>query len=345
LAPSFEKGWIKVNAGQSGVFRVAYGSGLSAALNPAIETLSLSPSDRLGLQNDAFALAKAGYIQLSQALTLAKSFTNETDYTVWSDLSANLSYVASVFEGEDFFPKFQNYTRQLYEKIGASLGWDPKAGQTDLDKLLRSVVLAKLGDNGDASVVAEAKKRFEAFKADPNSLPADLRSVVLKFVMRNGGAAEFDEMVNLYKTAQMPEDKINALRAIGLSRDSALIQKALDYILDGEVRNQDAYILIAACASTPVGRKLTWQFVKTNWDVIVQRFSGGMAMVGAFIKFSVDGFATEEAAADVEEFFKTHKADGTERTIAQCIESIKSNAAWLKRNADDIRKFLESNGY
>jgi hypothetical protein len=132
---------------------------VSSALNMVLATRRRSTLPLRLSQNDAFALAKAGYIQLSQALTLAKSFTNETDYTVWSELSANLSYVASVFEGEDFFPKFQNYTRQLYEKIGASLGWDPKAGQTDLDKLLRSVVLAKLGDNGDASVVAEAKKR------------------------------------------------------------------------------------------------------------------------------------------------------------------------------------------
>ena len=44
--------------------------------------------------------------------------------------------------------------------------------------MLRSLVLAKMGRNGDEAVVAEAKKRFEAHCAGTATIPADLRGPV-----------------------------------------------------------------------------------------------------------------------------------------------------------------------
>jgi puromycin-sensitive aminopeptidase len=58
--------WIKFNSGQSGVYRVQYSPTLLKKLIPAIASNSLEAVDRLGIQNDAFALAYAGHISLSQ---------------------------------------------------------------------------------------------------------------------------------------------------------------------------------------------------------------------------------------------------------------------------------------
>ena len=50
--------WVKVNPGQTGFFRVKYSSDDLTLLRPAIERLELSSIDRLGIQNDAYALSK-----------------------------------------------------------------------------------------------------------------------------------------------------------------------------------------------------------------------------------------------------------------------------------------------
>jgi len=76
-------------------------------------------------------------------------------------------------------------------------------------------------------VVAEAQKRFKAFLADPKALATDLRLVVFKLVMRNGGEEEYKQMIKLFESAELPEEKINALRGIGLSADPKLIQAAI----------------------------------------------------------------------------------------------------------------------
>lgn len=42
----------------------------------------------------------------------------------------------------------------------------------------------------------------------------------------------------------------------------------------------------------------------------------------------------------VQSFFESHPAPSAERTVQQCCENILLNAAWLKRDADDIHHYL-----
>ena len=48
-----------------------------------------------------------------------------------------------------------------------------------LDAMLRTLVLGKMGRNGDEAVIAEARKRFEAHCGGA-TIPADLRGPVRK---------------------------------------------------------------------------------------------------------------------------------------------------------------------
>lgn len=59
--------WIKLNADQTGIYRVNYSPDLWSALANAISTSQIAnPTDRLGLIADAFALTKAGLMSIQQ---------------------------------------------------------------------------------------------------------------------------------------------------------------------------------------------------------------------------------------------------------------------------------------
>jgi len=195
--------WVKFNAGQSGFYRVAYPKEMSGRLGNAIKNNEIPPGDRHGIQSDAFALARAGSIPLAQALALAQNYVNETDYTVWTDLSANLGEIATLLDGTEAAPLFDKYMLALYSKI-SSLGWDPVPDEKDLHKQLRGTILNKLATHGNTSVEAEAKARFEKFLVDQSSLSSDLQGVVFKTAMRVGGEAEFAAMIKTYKGATQP---------------------------------------------------------------------------------------------------------------------------------------------
>ena len=72
FSANVDDGWLKLNAGQTGFFRVAYNESEWDLLKDAIATQSLEPVDRLGLQNDAYALVKAGTCQQRCSCRLQK---------------------------------------------------------------------------------------------------------------------------------------------------------------------------------------------------------------------------------------------------------------------------------
>jgi aminopeptidase N len=336
------EGWVKINAGQGGFYRVKYSPHLNHKLGEAIAANQISGRDRLGIVNDSFSLAQAGLIKLTQALDLVQHFSDEEDYTVWSNISENLNIVSALFGQEEFHAQYKQQVLNLYQKIGEKLGWEAKSGESDLTKLLRPIVLGQLGGNGDDMVVEEGKRRFNEYVNDRSSCPPDLLGVVLRLAMRNGGEEEFDKVVKLYEEADQPEVKIKCLVGIGLSKEEALIHRALEYSLTDKVRTQDVIYVFHATATTVKGREITWTWVKNNWEKLFEMLSA--SLLARTVSYSTAGFTTREKADEVREFFadKREKAPFIERTVDQSIETILSNAGYVERELENLREWLTS---
>ena len=60
---------------------------------------------------------------------MAEQFTNETNYTVWNDLTANFNKLDIVLQNTGFYSSFQAFRVKLFEKIANKLGWEPKEGE------------------------------------------------------------------------------------------------------------------------------------------------------------------------------------------------------------------------
>lgn len=60
------------------------------------------------------------------------------------------------------------------------------------------------------------------------------------------------------------------------------------------------------------------------------------------MKYLTENFASEEKAQEVENFFKQNEFSGTERTVSQSVETIRLNAAWLRRDLPNIIEYLSS---
>ena len=76
--------WVKLNPGTIGLYRTAYPAEMTKRLWPAIKDQTLPPMDRLGLQNDFYALCQAGNMSTVELLSLMQEFKGETNYTVWA---------------------------------------------------------------------------------------------------------------------------------------------------------------------------------------------------------------------------------------------------------------------
>ena len=331
--------WVKVNTGQTGFYRVQYQDEEWNRLIPAVESLELPVADRLGLQADTYALARADLIPATRFLDLAKAYKKEREYAVWAALAGNLSHLEGLLSQEPYYPQFQAFGRDLLLPIVNAVGWEPERGEGHLQVLLRSVVLGHLGTLGDGNTLQEAQSRFLRFLEEPSSLPPELKGVVYSLAARSGNNATFDSLRRLAKEADLQEEKMRLILAMARFQDKEILKKTLDLSLSSEVRSQDTVILVSSVAGNTEGRDLAWDYIKDNWAEFDKRYgAGGFAMMR--LVSITGGFATPEARRDVEEFFQRNPVPSATRTIQQSLERIDLNVRWLDRNRDDLARWF-----
>ena len=213
-APAGTDGWVKVNARQTGFYRVQYAQEELSRLVRAVESQELPAVDRLGLQEDAYALGRAGLVPATQFLDLARAYKNEGEYAVWADFGTNLRQLDALLSKEACHPQFQAFARELLQPIAHQVSWEPKQGEGHLQTLLRSTVLSLLGAFGDTETLKEARQRFERFLEEPASLVPDLRGVVYGLAAQEGDATTHDALRRLAQEATLQEEKVRRLMAL-----------------------------------------------------------------------------------------------------------------------------------
>jgi puromycin-sensitive aminopeptidase len=327
--------WFKVNPHQTGFFRVNYSPEDWERLVPAIGSLELPAPDRLGIQNDAYALSRAGLLPVTQFLSLATAYQNEPDASVWGDLASNLRDIDNLLANEPYYGAFQAFARDLFHPAAQRMGWEARPGEGHLDALLRSTVVGQAGSYRDPEFLEGAKERFAWFLRDPANVHPDIRGVVFSLAGQGGGRDTYDTLWEQEKRATLQEEKIRLLSALTRFSHRDLLQETLERSLSADVRSQDTITVVTGVAANRHGRELAWEFVKGRWAEFDRRYGGGG--FGLMRLVSTCGSFTDEAKlADVEAFFRDHPAPAAERTIRQSLERIRLNIKWLDRNAQGL---------
>ncbi len=335
-SPAAADYWFKVNPEETGFFRVNYSAEDWQRLIPAIRSLTLHATDRLGIQNDAYALSKAGLLPITQFLALAEAYENETDASVWSDLASNLRDVELLVADEPYYENYRAFARKLFAPAARRISWDAREDEGHLDALLRSTVLSQAGGYGDPELLTQASERFQAYLTDPAVLHPDLRGVVFSLAAQAGDAETYNQMWELERATDLQEEQIRLLIALARFTQPELLLETLQHALTADdVRSQDSITVITAVAANLRGRKLAWQFVQDNWPELDRRYGDGgfglMRLVSICSNFVDAAMITE-----VEDFFREHPAPAAERTIRQGLERIRLNSRWLELNREAL---------
>jgi len=336
--PKYGGAWFKLNAGEAGVFRTSYPENILKAFKEPLRTGRFNARDRLGLIRDVMALAGAGKIATTDALDLAAFYKKETDYAVWTELASDLNTVALLVADEPCAENYHRFARDIFAGIAKKVGWQKKRGEDHLQTLLRGLVLLHFGMHGDPETIARAKKTFSRATHVKNSLDPDVRMVVYAIVARYGGRKEQAKLMKMYRSAALHEEKNRIGRALAAFNDKNLLKKTLSFSLSGHVRLQDAVGIISWVWVNPAGKDLAWSFVKANWKTFLERYGGGHDL--AHLLALASCFTSLKKAKEIERFFKKNPAPGAARTIAQVLEKIRGNAAWLARDQKAIEKHL-----
>ncbi|MDO8522895.1 MAG: M1 family metallopeptidase [bacterium] len=342
--PAFKglRTFIKLNAGQSGIYRVAYADGMWDCLVEAVKRGELSKTDRIGLLDDSLALAKAGYMKTSQALDMIAAQENDKEFdgNVWSVVISNLGALDHVLSGDKVAgTNLAEFARQLLWPVARKLGWNKLPGEKHTDTLLRSATLMSLGKYESLATIEEAQIVF-ANRKKGRTLDPDLKNVVYSLVAANGGAEEFEELLKIYRATEDAREKERIQVAIAAFKSEEMIEKVLKFSISDEVRKQDWFRIMVMLGQNPKARLTVWNFLKDNWGDFKKKYEGNLTLIVRTLEGIVNSFVDEENLSDVKKFFKAHPLKEAKRTMKQVVETIETNIKWRNRDIENIKNWL-----
>ena len=98
-----------MNYNQTGFYRVRYSQKQLNAIKSTIKNQDIPAIDRLGIQNDSYALCKAGFLKANLYLDLLKSYRNEINAIVWEDIASNLISFERLIWDQDYLNEFDKF--------------------------------------------------------------------------------------------------------------------------------------------------------------------------------------------------------------------------------------------
>jgi aminopeptidase N/puromycin-sensitive aminopeptidase len=327
------------NAGGKGYYRSRYDSVDYQQLLRQVET-SLTPSERITFLGSQWALARAGISPVGDFLNLAAAVRDDNSSFVITTVSSALRIIdQQVASTSEEHKELAAWVRKNFAPALARLD-APVAGEAPDKSLLRAALFGLLGNIGsDPAIIADARKISEQFLNNPASVDPTLAATALNVAAQNGDATFFDQLKRVSQSSGDPQIRTQALRALASFRDEAMVVRALDYALSGQVKNQDALRLVQLEMRDRRTRDATWQYVQQNWPRVRAQITTWM---GGELVESMGGFCSTDRSSQVSEFFAAHNVSAASRALDKARNSIADCVDLRLAQGSNLKQWLQT---
>jgi puromycin-sensitive aminopeptidase len=326
--------WALLNEGGHGFYRVRYAPDLMAALTRNLG--ELSAVERYALVSDSWAATVAGMTRLKELLPTLRLLREETDLNVWRAMLAPFNYL-DLIVSEAERPALAALVRELAGAGAARLGWEPQAGEDELQRQLRGTLLGALGTLGDdPEVQRRAAEAYARYLKDPAAVDRDLVPPIINILAHAGDKARYEEFKKNFKSARTPQEEQRFLFSLAGFRRTELLRNTMEMTLSGEVRTQNAPYLMHSLMLNTTCRYEAWDFVRGHWDDMLRKFPDAALprMCEAIV-----GLLDREP--EVHEFFQAHKVRIGAKIIDQHLERLRVAVAFRRREGANLGATLK----
>jgi aminopeptidase 2 len=146
-------------------------------------------------------------------------------------------------------------------------------------------------------------------------------------------------VLNEYLSAKTSTGRNTALQSLGYAQDATLVQRTLQLALSKDVRDQDVLYAISSLQVHRNGVEALWQWLQVNWNDLSIRFSS--RPLGNIIKACIAGLSTRDQLTSVKAFFDGQDTTAIKMPLAQALETLAIQCAWVERDRSDVAEFME----
>lgn len=341
-----EVSWVKVNSDMTGYYLVHYeDDGWDKITKLLMENhTALSFKDRTHLIHNVFHLVSAGYLQLNTALDLIGYLPLETHIV---PLLQGLGYLETFYQmvekrnEVELVKNLAMYILRFFRAVIDQQTWTDDGSVSE--RRLRSAILSLACRLEDPQCLDQARQRFKdwLWSNGTLNLPTDVASTIYSVGAKND--LGWTSLLQIYKTSLSEDSKSKILSALTRTGDTNKLNRLLELGLEGKViRSQDLSHVIMMVARNPRGHYLAWNFVKKNWDTLVQKFQLGSSCIRNILVGTSGLFSTEDELANVRSFFESIKEQALQLRATQlALDLVQKNIRWFKRNGETLRNWLD----
>ncbi|XP_019507325.1 PREDICTED: thyrotropin-releasing hormone-degrading ectoenzyme isoform X2 [Hipposideros armiger] len=347
---SLDKGsWLLGNINQTGYFRVNYDlRNWRLLIDQLIRNHEvLSVSNRAGLIDDAFSLARAGYLPQNIPLEIIRYLSEEKDFLPWHAASRALYPLDKLLDRMEKYNVFNEYILKQVATTYIKLGWPKNNFNGSLvqasyqhEELRREVIMLACSFGNKHCHQQASTLISDWISSNRNRIPLNVRDIVYCT-----GVSLLDEDVwefiwmKFHSTMAVSEKKI-LLEALTCSDDRNLLNRLLNLSLNSEVvLDQDAIDVIIHVARNPHGRDLAWKFFRDKWKILNTRYGEALFMNSKLISGVTEFLNTEGELKELKNFMKNY--DGVAAaSFSRAVETVEANVRWKMLYQDELFQWL-----
>ncbi|GBE25097.1 aminopeptidase N [bacterium BMS3Bbin02] len=323
---------VLLNAGGDGFYSVRYDADLMAGIRSRLS--SLTSHERSAVVWDTWSGVLAGDTSGSAFLELVAALDAEREPAIWAVALGGVAELDNVVSS-DLRSDLQSFVRSVLGSLASELGWEVSVGDAALTRQLRGVVLRGMGALGDDDETKRiARDIVAAGGSDPRSRDGDVASAALHIAATSGTLADFDAFLEAYCDASTPQEAIRYLRAAATVPDDVAAARLLTMVVDGTIRRQDSYWLLATMLGQRQTGAATWERIKAQWDTVLA------AMPKQNIRRMFDRVQNRsepEVAKDIKAWIADHPLGAASTLIAQQMERLDVRVGLRSREATSLK--------
>jgi len=332
-------GWLYPNADEKGYYRWALEGGELARLSQIVRA-KFDTRRKLGFLGNVSALFYAGDIPAGEFLTIVGAFNLDPAPEVVARVVELLNQMHVDFITDDLGDNYAAYLRAVLGESLRKIGLARGKAESVHTASLRAGLISLLGEKGgDADIMKLARAQAANYVKDPRSVDPSLAMSFLKLAAITGDAKLFDKFARKFETAKDPTERTHYIEALSNFRYPQLMDKALDYAMNGPVKPNRVYKIVFGQAWDETTRRKLFGWVVANYDAIRKRVPS-QAM--PYYPWIADGRSLK-LLEEARRFFLDDKrrAGGMKDEVRNVTDSVNLRMRLNARQRDNIIRFLD----
>ncbi|KAE8281210.1 Thyrotropin-releasing hormone-degrading ectoenzyme [Larimichthys crocea] len=346
-----DRTWLLGNINQTGYFRVNYDLQNWKLLIQQLHTNPqiISVGNRAGLIDDAFNLAKAGYLPQGIPLQLIGYLPEETSFLPWHSASRALYQLDKLLDRTDEYSLFSDYVLKQVASRYHQMGWPTNSPGNEgnvlqasyqTEELQRELIMLACSFGNKQCHRQAVAYISDWISSNKNRIPPNIRDIVYCT-----GVSLMDEDVwefiwmKFHSSSAVSEKKI-LLEALTCSDNIFLLHRLLNLSLTSDlVPEQDVIDVIIHVGRNPQGRNLAWKYFREKWDVLNARYGEALFMNSKLIGGVTEFLNTDKELNELKEFIQSSGV-GAVPALPRALEIVEGNVRWHRLHRRQFYQWL-----